>query len=60
MPISFITSWGQGLMVAYTHQHFVNKKPAEAAFAACGWKSDSGDEEILETYLSLKLERAKS
>jgi hypothetical protein len=35
-------------------------RPDEAVFAAYGWNSDLGDEEILEKLLSLNLERAKS
>ncbi len=31
----------------------------EAVFAAYGWKSDMGDEEILEKLLALNLERSK-
>jgi hypothetical protein len=32
----------------------------DAVFAAYGWKSDLGDEEILEKLLALNLERAKA
>ena len=40
---------------------FQNKSWREkAVFAACGWKSDLSDEEILEKLLSLNLERGKS
>jgi hypothetical protein len=37
-----------------------HKRLDEAVFAAYGWKSDLSDEEILEKYPSLNLERAKS
>jgi hypothetical protein len=37
-----------------------HKRLDEAVFAAYGWKSDLGDEEILEKLLALNLERAKT
>jgi hypothetical protein len=36
-----------------------HKRLDEAVFAAYGWKSDLGDDEILEKLLSLNLERGK-
>ena len=41
-------------------QEFVgNKELDEAIFAACGWKNDLSDEEILEKLLALNLKRSK-
>ena len=40
-----------------TQQEFVgNKELDEAIFAACSWKSDLSDEEILEKLLALNFE----
>ena len=38
----------------------MGKTPNTAAFAAFGWKSDLGDDEILEKLLALNLERSKA
>jgi len=42
-----------------TWLELAHKKLDEAVFAAYGWKSDLGDEEILEKLLSLNLERGR-
>ena len=46
-------------MPEFIPQDFVNKKLDEAISAAYGWKSDLGDDKILEMLVPLNLWKAK-